>query len=427
MRLTNAMRRAKRPLLAGICAVAISLLAPPAGAADCDTYVPSCGNGLCDCGNCDSAQMARVNACNCGKCGSKPFRLNLKKTVVFRALDSVAGGIEHVLGLDSCGTAGCRCKDGSCGSTCDSGCDSGCAAMPMGTAVPLAAPMQMVPHSLESAAPMPMTPTPAPMIVQPRSAPRQMNRSLPTVPPLDLEMTPRAEMTAPRIVEPQTESMPRTTDSAPPLTPIPRQADPPVETQPLPNATDSIGERQTMPEAEAQPEPPQPDVTQPIPDVQPGLNMPMPNPAETQPRGTQPREIQPRETQPRTRPRINDPNDIFNELPETPTPRPREPRPNTEPREGTIFDMLDDPFGDSARLRRSPTVRPASHGVRSSQRYSPIYPRGRGSMSSAQPIGTGLRPAMSVDELRPVNHLEPVQPPAPSKKRVLAPYRKSRS
>ncbi|MEL6107721.1 MAG: hypothetical protein AAFU85_16975 [Planctomycetota bacterium] len=440
MRLTHAMRRAKRTFFAAICVLAFGVsalaLAPTVDAGDCDTYIPTCGDGLCDCGKCDSLPMATTKSCGCGKC-KKPLRLNLKNTVVFKTLDTVAGGIEHVLGLDSCGTAGCRCKDGGC----DAGCDSGCQMMPMQISPPMAAPIQMVPSVPKTV--RPMTPTPAPILVQPRSTPRTAPRSLPTVPPLDSETPPEPEMTAPRIIEPEPESQ-SDIDAAPPLTPIPRETPlPEPQTQPR-NATDSIGELQPAPVAETPPVQPEPDAT-------PGLNMPAPDavevppsqiqpfetrPREMRPREPQPREAQPRETQPRTRPRMSDPNDIFNDLPETPNPRPREPRPrepqpNTAPGDGSIFDMLDDPFGDSARLRRPTTVRPASHGVRSSQRrtYQPVYPRVGGSrLPAAQPIGTGLRPATTVDRLRPVNHLEPVQRPAPPvQKRVLAPYRQSRS
>ncbi|MEO1525653.1 MAG: hypothetical protein AAFX06_09460 [Planctomycetota bacterium] len=260
-----------------------------------------------------------------------------------------------------------------------------------------------------------------------------MNRSLPSVPPLELDDEPSMQMTEPRVIEAeQAPPQPETTDVAPPLTPIPREPEPQPETQPrLPNATDSIGGTQPMADPGTQPAITDPGSNVPTPEpMQPREIQPREiQPREVQSREMQPRETQPRETQPRTRPRESNPiDDIFNELPPT-NPRPREPRPNTQPREGSIFDMLDDPFdGDSARLRKIPSVRPASHGFRSSQQrtYQPLYPRGRSSqMPSAQPIGTGLRPATTVDELRPVNHTEPV--PAPNQKRVLAPYRKSRS
>ena len=61
----------------------------------CDAYLPSCGDGICDCGQCNQP----VPECGCGKCG----RSNSKtKNPLYRSLDTVAGGIEKLFGLDRC-------------------------------------------------------------------------------------------------------------------------------------------------------------------------------------------------------------------------------------------------------------------------------------------------------------------------------------
>lgn len=332
---------------------------------DCDAYVPSCGDGICDCGSCDAGSICDMSSdmgsggCDCGNCGSKSL---MKDNPLFKSLDFVAGGIEKVLGLDRCGTAGCG------HSTCDSGC--GCASSEMESyhfapEAPMAIPTPM--HA------EPLIPAPAPVM----SSPRVTHPRLPSVPPIAVEQeTIQPRMTEPRIVEPAVVP-----------DPVFRDPEPQIQQAPAPSPLP----QQTLPQVPApMPEPEAPEETSrmPLPTLEEENAMPLGD-------------------------------DLFNtdDVP-VPAPKAREP-------EGSIFDALDDPFSDEeVRLRRPyGSVRPTSLKRYNSSRRSGQPSTGRQTRSSQRPtpnsntIGSGLRP---------VSHEESVQLKPLGSRRVLAPYRASR-
>lgn len=284
----------------------------------CDALPHACDAGACDCGTCRSPHLRCQNP-------------------ILQTLDTVAGGIEKIFGLDRCTSAGCT--SASCGSSCcDGGCDAG---LPM---VFERSPTPIEHHHHHDAAPE-------------KTSPRHASPSLPIVPPLAPAPS-QPKMTKPRIVTP---------DAAPAL---------------------------LEPEAR--------EVAPRVPEM------------------TAPRLV-PTEMQPRTLP---------------------EPKNEVQPepkKDGSIFDALDnlddldDPFQeDAARLRRQyGSIRPT--GLRSSTAKIPAYRTALPPQNDRpaprllpQPVGSGLRPAMTIEPLRPVSHEEPIDVNPMGTRRILAPYRASR-
>ncbi|TWU47210.1 hypothetical protein Poly51_50080 [Rubripirellula tenax] len=193
-----------------------------------------CGDDSCDSMNCGRSKgllsglkMPRMKMPNM----SVP-RINMKRTVVYKALDSVAGGIEKVLMLD-------KCNDG-CDVICDDGCDAGMLDEWNGSMSPhingYAEPMHI------QSAPM-MPPSPPPMIVHPHTG--SPNTGMPHVesPHVEshshpIQMAPMAapqtqmRMSQPRIAP---RSVPTQSRSVPTQQRMPTQPRVPVP-QPLPEA-----------------------------------------------------------------------------------------------------------------------------------------------------------------------------------------------
>lgn len=164
--------------------------------------------------------------------------------------------------------------------------------------------------------------------------------------------------------------------------------------------------------------------------VNPQAELPLPPPA--------PKQTTPKMTEPRLVP--NDATEV--EQPILPMPNDAVPSDkNTAPApkdDGSIFDALDnldnldDPFKeDTSRVKRPyGSIRPT--GLRSTSplpSYRParhIHGPAPAGQAPKQPVGSGLRPALTVEPLRPVSYEQPV-PVAPSNsRRVLPPYRRSR-
>ena len=363
-------------------------------ATDCDAMGhvcgPTCGLDARDQSGCDSA------ACH---------HVRIKNNPVMHILDGVAGGIEHVLGLDRCTTAGCGASQPcqNVGETTGCGCSS-CG----GGGSPLPPLMHSSPHR-SNASPILAAPTLAPSLGQPRvvlpAAPSTMP-GLPTVPLLDT--TPRImshegyQMTQPRLIDPP----------AAPFESSPRSVSPPVE--PAPRTSPRSAPRSVMPTTE--PEAPT--------DLDAANDFP---------------------ATPMSDPEVTD-RDAFGDSPPLPgqdLPTMEIPSENDLPAEepgGSIFDALDSPFGDDSASVRRPygAIRPTRHqtNLRGQRDYRPIHP----SLKPIKPpqqnaIGSGLRRVASPATLRAVSHEEPsyLKPgfekptPMPSMdKRVLAPYRASR-
>lgn len=349
---------------------AISSLAIPANTVSagtpCDTYIPSC-----DCGQCE----IQAPICGCGKCGkSKLFRHN----PLYRTLDTLAGGIEKVLGLDQC--------EG--GSSCDDSCDSGnwmMSAQPM---------LLMAQPSMSAPIPVPLVPA-APLKSPQTTPPQTTPPQLPTVPPLETEPNQPREfqpevlkprISQPRIVapkaEPARELEPLRTE---PLRPLPSQPDP-------------------QPQAPIETTGPTPRMT--APRIVPGES-----PASPSEQATDALELPPAKSTPGAKP--------------------------TPKKEGSLFDALDDlddPFSEDAARLSEPYQQIRPTGYRSSgiprHSYRPVYPLPAKTQRHVQPnhkvIGSGLRPADRVELLRRVSHEQPIEPQAAVGRRVLAPYRASR-
>lgn len=103
----------RKRMAVAVAAITWSLPAVAIAEQPCDVYIPSCGAGLCDCGHCgsDGGHSAPREMLACG-CGNSHRKTGLMNNPLYRTLDTVAGGIEHVLGLDRCGNS--ACDSGSC-------------------------------------------------------------------------------------------------------------------------------------------------------------------------------------------------------------------------------------------------------------------------------------------------------------------------
>ena len=343
--------------LAASLLVAISTSATPVSAdTACDTYKPSCSAELCECGHCGSSH-------------------SFQNTPLYQTLDTVAGGIERLFGLDRCKTH------------CDQGCDSAPYLIPIQADMPPmvvphppVAPQPVQPTAPTTAAPTTAPPTTAaPTTAPPAPLPKPVETTpqLPAVPPLDSRPT-APKMSEPRIVTPEA--------TPPSLPTLPEEP----STEPEPGQQEP-----GQPESETS----EPQIVNPD-----DAEMSAPRLVPVQPNPVAPSEASPLR------------------LPET------TPEPATEPKEeGSIFDALDDlddPFlEDAARLKRQYGVIPTSE-LRTAKQipaYRPVRPPQQTSprpLPTQQPIGSGLRP---------VSHEEPVQLRPMGSRRVLAPYRPSRS
>ncbi|MDV6030858.1 MAG: hypothetical protein F9B45_12315 [Phycisphaera sp. RhM] len=337
---------------------AFSMLGQPqASAAEtaCDAYSASSNQGPCDCGS-------------CGKTGrtSNP---------IYKTLDTVAGGIEKLLGLDRCCNAGCTTH----------GCDGGCDSAPWMT-------------DLESTTPPVLQIPNPPAATKPLAPPSTAAPRLPTVPPL----APAPRQAAPKQATPT----PETPKPAAPAPPDPAQSSRRQEPPAVPPAAEPTG-RPTL-------TPPPTIPAEPVPTPRPATPaMPLPEPGSDSP-------------DPLSDPQITPPS-----LPDMPpTPNPVEP-PTQPKKEGSIFDALDDledlddPFQeDAARLRRQygsirPMLERASRVI--AKTYQPVYP------TPKTPTQLPQKPERAVGSgLRPVSHEEPIQLRPMTSRRVLAPYRPSR-
>ena len=256
----------------------------------CDTV--GCDSGACDSGACDS-----------GACRPAGRRLSIPAPgkAIFKTLDAVAGGIEKVLGFDKC----------SSGLSCDSNCDDGCDAALMNDLMtshqPTYVPHAPTPHTF------PIPPAPAPLAPAPVVTAPPVVAAPPVyaAPPAPIMAQPRARMTEPMIVSPQSQpyqAIPSTT---------PREPYPQLESLP--------GQSDMAPIQDA-----------PIDRLPSGDAMPNTTPRTTTPRTTTPRTTTPRTTTPRkTAPGIP--------VPDTNTNPPEQPK-------GGLFDNLD-PFGDDSEVR----------------------------------------------------------------------------
>ncbi|WP_145388563.1 hypothetical protein [Stieleria neptunia] len=306
--------------------------------------------------------------CDCGSCG----KAGRPSNPVYQTLDTVAGGIEKLLGLDRCCEAGCATH------ACDGGCDSAPWMMDLESTHP---PMLQIPDPPATAQPMAKPPNAAPQ--------------LPTVPPL----APAPKQAAPKQAAPKV---------APPKPAAPASPAPPQSSR-----------RQTIPAVPPAAKPPAPPTLAPPPAI-PAEPMPTPRPERPamplpEPDAESPAPLGTPDLSPPSRPNL------------PPTPSPVDP-PQQPPKEGSIFDALDDlddPFQeDAARLQRQygsirPMLERASRVL--TPTYQPVYPTPKTPMQFTQKpdraVGSGLRP---------VNHEEPIELRPMTSRRVLAPYRPSR-
>ncbi len=222
-----------RHLITSILAGGLFLAAPGSGmfgsavasaagfGCGCEVIDADCG---CDSDGCDSG-------CKRRSC------IDLKETLIFRALDSFAGGIEKVLHLN-------KCHSGCDAAVCDDGCDS---AMMSEMVVPMPAEMHTYAapmHTYQEPSIAPPQPAPpmesaphlenqwhqTPPVVAPKT---QMRMSEPRMSPHSTPMESRA--TQPRNVQPR---MPQSRSAVP--TPVPAEA-PNRPAVPAPAAPDDEG------------------------------------------------------------------------------------------------------------------------------------------------------------------------------------------
>jgi hypothetical protein len=124
--------------------------------------------------------------------------------------------------------------------------------------------------------------------------------------------------------------------------------------------------------------------------------------------------------------------------------QPANEQPQAKPRakeDGSIFDALEDPFGDDGVDEGTPFDETTPTDARPRRSYQPLFQRDGASLprrsnpatqmgaggTGRGAIGSGLRPVDNNVPLRPVSHEAPVELPPMSRTRVLAPYRPARS
>lgn len=165
-------RALKRRLFASLAAAGICLAIAPA----------TLGAG-CNCGCENSGNTSRTSSCDCG-CSAGLGKRNL----LYRTLDTFAGGVEKALGLDKCRSCcgAARCDDGC-------GCDDGCDAATDDLWVPMP-PELSSDHS--HAPPVPFESGPGPILdFTPPTGPNQWHQPGPSMAP-----APRTQM---RLTEPR--------------------------------------------------------------------------------------------------------------------------------------------------------------------------------------------------------------------------------
>ena len=194
------------------------------------------GGRGCGCGSSSPFGSASVDTCACqprctagGGIGAS-MGSAFKRSLVYKALDGMAGGIERTLGLDQCHASGCD----------QANCDDACDAAMIGE---LMVPM---PHSDSHAIPMPVQPRSRHIYSQPiESAPRNAEPDV-------IQPQPHVAPTAPKAQTKMRMSKPRWApqdNDASPLGQSPRgERQPPVP---------------SSPPAQAPPEPPLPQPTEP--------------------------------------------------------------------------------------------------------------------------------------------------------------------
>ncbi|WP_182871214.1 hypothetical protein [Stieleria mannarensis] len=207
-------------LLSGVSAV--SVLASPqatAGETACRVCPPASGQARCDCGSCDGSGR-------------------LAKNPIYTTLDTVAGGIEKLLGLEQCGNSACTTT------SCDGGCDSAPWMMGLGARTPSG------PHGAIVPQPIPAPPTAKPMARPPATLPPATTPPLPSAPSL----APAPPKAAP-VQPPPTTLPPAPTEPLPPRT-VPSEASP-VESpdRTLPEPENAVPDSFPMPPAEPEPQP----------------------------------------------------------------------------------------------------------------------------------------------------------------------------
>ncbi len=318
------------------------------------------------CDYCDSVELDYAGcdgvACDGNSCDSMGGGCKLGGGKIFRALDAVAGGVEKLMGFDKCGQGNCGCDSLGCDGGCDS-CSGGDMMMPM-------APAQMggsmsthsyvapQPAPIYSAPRMPHATTSPPMAAPPMAAPRMAAPRMAA--PRAVAPSTQYRMSEPMIVSPQA---PQHEAMMPPSDPMELESmDAGLETE------TRTAPRVTAPRATT------PRTTTPRTTT----------PRATTPRATTPRATTPRTTAPRvpadrmTAPRTPKPRDIspVDRLPSTapePTPIP-DPVPATPPKQdgGSLFDTLDDPFGDDVRFSPRQPVQMRPTNYRKTQLSQPI-------------------------------------------------------
>ena len=351
----------------------------------CDTYEPSCGAGLCDCGACDGGYTEVFDAsCGCekGRCdgiGSPKLR-----NPIVTSLDALAGGIEKALGLDRCK------KTCACVNSCQ------CFRGPRASAAPHAPSLQ------------------------PMTSPRHVKPSLPSVPPLPNGISPRTVQ--PRIFDPSTESVETQPRRVEPFEPRIIEPTPEPPTPVTPEMFDGDGGRNDIQDpsrAEAEPQT-QPRESQPRdPQSQPRIVRPEPS-ENAEPNRLPDPAAEPAFPFDNSETPKNDPADAMEDLfgdPATPAELPKAETPDAEKSPFDILEDLEDPFEEDVINLRKPyrPIRPTSQRSSTRRQIKPI-------------VGSGLRPVKGPAMLRPVNHEEPMSRGlAPlGGGGVLSPYRGSR-
>ncbi len=307
------------------------------------------------CDYCDSIGIDHAGcdgvSCDGNSCDSMGGGCNLGGGTIFRALDAVAGGVEKLMGFDKCGQGACGCDSLGCDGGCDS-CAGGEMMMPMapaqiGSSVsthPYVAPQPTpiysaprVPHAVQAPA------MAAPRMAAPRMAAPRMAA------PRAVAPSTQYRMSEPMIVSPQAQTH---ETMMPPSEPtVVESMDAGLETETL-----------TTPRATA--------------------------PRTTTPRATAPRIPAERTTAPRaTAPRETKPIDRLPSIPSEPTPipdpvpaaggglqTPAMPAPKATPKQdgGSLFDTLDDPFGDDVRYTPRQPVKMRPTNYRKTQLSQPI-------------------------------------------------------
>lgn len=322
---TQKSTRSARRLLLGLgLAAFVGSVGSEVSAADCscDTCKP-----VADCG-----------------CAAPQTKLRVRFNPVYDTLDSLAGGIEHVFGLDRC-KQNCGCDELACDAMPNCGCGVNASPTPM-----------MPPHAL--------SPMPSATQTTPRMQPR-----LPSVPSLD------SYPSEPRMVSPIERSVDGTPADEPPANGL---RDPMPGTETIPQST-------TPPVTE-------PGVNDPS-ESSPNMTMPRIVPGETPPAGVEDVQTQPLPV-PADTPK--DDGSIFDELNDPFMEDARRLRKPYQPIRPTGLRPMNSGQAPSrSRLPRSTrSVQPASQkvigsGLRLAPASAPLRPVSHEEPVALQPLGGG--------------------------------------